>query len=294
MMSKKRPDISLREVQRHSEGAWNAPATDSLTVEEPLELLIGDKPLAVIMRTPGLERELAVGFLITEGIVSEVAQIEKIEAVETDADSAKDAASGEGNSLRIQLAPRAGFDASKFERHFYASSSCGICGKASIENVMSLSRPIRGRWKIAPEIALELPESLGECQKTFGATGSLHGAALANLAGQIVHSAEDVGRHNAVDKIIGMAAMGSCASSTLARFDFDSSILVVSGRISFEIVQKAMMAGVPMIVAVSGASSLAVDLAEERGMTLAGFTREGSMTVYNGAWRFESEPEKAI
>lgn len=306
-MSKKRPDISLREVRRYAEGAWHAPETDSLTVEEPLELLIDDKPLAVIMRTPGFERELAVGFLLTEGIVSDVAQIEQIEAVEDVEDVENientEAGSDDGNSIRIRLAASAEFDASKFERHFYASSSCGICGKASIEHVMSLSRPIGGRWKIPPKIALALPEALGKCQKIFGATGSLHGAALTNLAGQIAHSAEDVGRHNAVDKIIGMASMASMAkdseaqstgkSSPAAKFDFDHSILVVSGRISFEIVQKAMMAGVPMIVAVSGASSLAVDLAEERGMTLAGFVRGGSMTVYNGAWRFENEPKKA-
>jgi FdhD protein len=267
--------IQLHDVRRReADGRWSERA-DRLTVEEPLELRIGGRPFVAIMRTPGDDEALARGFLLTEGVARNIDDIRRIErAVDREGRP-------EPNALEIELSEGAPFDPAEQERRFFASSSCGICGKASIEQVVRRAAPLKGDWRIDARVALALPEKLRARQPLFDATGSLHAAGLFDLRGEAIESAEDVGRHNAVDKAIGRAAARGL-------LPLDGALLAVSGRISFEIAQKALMAGVAAIVAVSGASSLAVALAEDQGMTLAGFVRDGAMTVYHGAWRFES------
>ena len=264
--------IQLREVRRHDRGRWGRAVTDQITVEEPLELRIAGHAIAVIMRTPGDDVALAAGFLVTEGIIEDPATLGSIGIAHPDEGDQKE------NIIEVALPESADFDPDRFSRNFYATSSCGICGKTSIESITCRARPIVARWEVGPELILALPDRLRAAQSVFERTGSLHGAGLFDLEGVAIEIAEDVGRHNAVDKIIGRAALAG-------RLPLDRAILMVSGRTSFEITQKALMAGIAMIAAVSGASSLAADLAEDRGMTLIGFVRGESMTVYNGAWR---------
>ena len=268
------PKINLREVRRLSEGRWRPVETDRLTVEEPLEIRVKGEPLAVIMRTPGDDAALAAGFMVTEALVGRPDEIDRIEIV-TEGENGK-----KGNVVNVRLAGDAGLAEEVQSRRFYTSSSCGICGKASIEAVTLNARPVSGRWDVPADLVLDLPNRLRAAQSVFDETGSLHAAGLFDLEGNLVDLAEDVGRHNALDKVIGRAVLAG-------RLPLDRTILMASGRISFEIAQKALMAGIPMIGAVSGASSLAVDLAEDQGMTLAGFIRGGSMTVYHGAWRIK-------
>lgn len=256
--------LQVRDVHRLKNGAWSD-EPDKITVEEPMEIRIGGQSLAVIMRTPGDDRALAAGFLITEQIVPELKLIEKIEHLED-------------NIIDVRLNPGIQIETERLKRNFYASSSCGICGKASIEAITLSAIPITADWRIAPATVLALPDRLRAAQSLFAETGSLHGAGLFDREGNLLDAAEDVGRHNAVDKVIGKAALAD-------RLPLGEHILMVSGRISFEITQKALMAGIALIAAVSGASSLAVELAEDQGMTLAGFVRGDSMTIYSAPWR---------
>ncbi len=266
------PSIIERRVRKFAEGKWSEPEPDLLTVEEPLEIRVGGKSLAVIMRTPGDDVALAAGFLLTEGIVADAREIGAIAYCRNEGETQ--------NVINVALAEGVPYDAERFRRNFYASSSCGICGKASIEAIASQAPPVRGDWRIKTEILVKLPEALRGAQEIFAETGSLHAAGLFDLQGNLTDAAEDVGRHNAVDKVIGRAVLAD-------RLPLDRSILMVSGRISFEIVQKAVMTGVPLVAAVSGASSLAVEVAEDRGMTLAGFVRGNSLKVYCGSKRLE-------
>lgn len=272
--------FQLREVVKVEDGKPHPPASDPVTLEEPLGLRIQSHPLAVIMRTPGDDADLALGFLLSEGIIVKASEVIRIAPPE-------DAKPAElENILEVHLADNTAFDKTKFERSFYASSSCGLCGKASIEAIQSMAPRITERWEVDAATVLRLPVRLRAAQRVFAQTGSLHAAGLFDLEGTLLHSAEDIGRHNAVDKVIGAAARKG--DLPLAR-----TMLGVSGRISFEITQKAAMAGIPLLAAVSGASTLAVDLAEELGMTLAGFVRGETMTVYAGGWRLrELAPPK--
>jgi len=258
---------TARRVSKLGNGRWTLEKEDILTTEEPLEVRVHGKSLAVIMRTPGNDIELAAGFLVTEGIVERFDRVGAIEACE-------DPDNGEAlNVVNVTLID-AEFDEERFRRNFYASSSCGICGKASIEAIATKSNPVRGDWRVEVKTLLAMPDKLHAAQRVFAQTGSLHAAGIFDLNGDLIDVAEDVGRHNAVDKVIGRAALED-------RLPLDRAILVVSGRISFEITQKALMAGIPCIGAVSGASSLAVELAEQFSMTLAGFLRGDSMVVYH-------------
>lgn len=267
-------NVQLREVRKWQGGKLWPAETDILTLEEPLEIRIDDRPVAVVMRTPGNDVALVRGFLLTEGIVAGLAQVASVESQPaTENDSIE-------NVVNVTMAEGTEIDPDQFSRNFYSTSSCGICGKSSIEAVRLKARPVVGKWKVASASLLALPEKMRERQTIFAKTGSIHAAALFDLEGALVVAAEDIGRHNAVDKVIG-------AVVTKGDVSFAGSILAVSGRISFEIAQKALMAGIPMIVAVSGASSLAVELAEDQGLTLIGFARGESMTVYHGAWRLE-------
>jgi FdhD protein len=237
---------------------------DHLAAEEPIEFRIGDTPIAVLMRTPGDEAALALGFCLTEGILLSPDEFAGVEAVDA-------------GRFRLRLAEGVAVDPEQFRRNTYTTSSCGVCGKASIDAVMISSRPLPEGPRITPAIVAQAVESLRSVQPEFDLTGGLHGAAVRLADGTMLGFAEDIGRHNAVDKAIGVAAA--------ARWPIGESMLVVSGRTSFEITQKAAVAGIPIVAGVSAASSLAVDLARDVGMTLIGFVRANRMVVYSGTHR---------
>ncbi|MFP5021250.1 formate dehydrogenase accessory sulfurtransferase FdhD [Pseudonocardia phyllosphaerae] len=251
---------------------------DTLVSEEPLEIRVGGKPLSVTMRTPGHDVELAHGFLLTEGVIateSDVAGARYCNSVDEDGHNTY-------NVLDVDLAAGVAPPDASVERNFYTTSSCGVCGKASLDAVKLKTRhsPAEDPLRIKRETLISLPDRLRENQKVFGSTGGLHAAALFDADGELLVAREDVGRHNAVDKVLGRMLMDG-------RIPASETILQVSGRASFELVQKAVMAGVPMLAAVSAPSSLAVELAEESGMTLVGFLRGETGNVYTGSERIE-------
>ena len=254
---------------------------DLLAIEEPLEIRIGfgslndrqQKSLSVTMRTPGHDFELASGFLFTEGIIQNFDQIESIKYCE---DVGKQ--EEKENIVRIELKHDVTIDFEKLQRHFYTSSSCGVCGKTSIDSVKVNCTHVQSDLKVASEIIHKLPDVLRKEQAVFQYTGGLHASALFDNNGKLILLREDVGRHNALDKLIG--AMLFKREMPLSNY-----IVVVSGRASFELVQKAAVAGVPILAAVGAPSSLAVDLAKEFGMTLLGFVRDNRFNIYSGAER---------
>ncbi|MBB4908854.1 formate dehydrogenase accessory sulfurtransferase FdhD [Actinophytocola algeriensis] len=251
------------------DGARRRP--DALAVEEPLELRVAGRALAVTMRTPGHDVELAHGFLLTEGVIAHAAHVRDARYCNSRDDNGRNTY----NVLDIGLA--AGMPAPDVgvERNFYTTSSCGVCGKASLDAVRQRTRhsPRADPLRVAFDVLAALPELLREHQRVFDRTGGLHAAGLFTASGEALVVREDVGRHNAVDKVLGWALLQGRVPAT-------GSVLVVSGRASFELVQKAVMAGVPMLAAVSAPSSLAVELAEDTGLTLAGFVRDRSMNAY--------------
>ncbi|MGH9733143.1 MAG: formate dehydrogenase accessory sulfurtransferase FdhD [Candidatus Acidiferrales bacterium] len=254
---------------------------DYLAAEEPLEIRIGEHPLTVTMRTPGHDTELAAGFLFTEGLVSQREDILKLAADEDDEEpTASGSATADGqNIVFVELAPSAAFDPEKMRRNFFAASSCGICGKTSIDAIRSRSlRAPNPDFRIDPGFLVRVPDSVRTAQAVFGRTGGLHAAALIGQAGNVLVVREDIGRHNAVDKVIGWALLKN-------RSALRQSILFVSGRGGFEIVQKAIVAGVPVVACVSAPSSLAVQLARELQLTLVGFLRERRFVIYAGEER---------
>ena len=246
---------------------------DYLAAEEPLEIRVGENPLSVTMRTPGHDLELAAGFLFTEGIVQRREQIVGL------VNSADDEAGKRGNVVQAALVPEATPDFDKMRRHFFASSSCGICGKASIDSVRSrlLCAP-NSDFQIDPEILVSLPDALRSAQDVFERTGGLHAAAAFSAQGELLVLREDIGRHNAVDKVIGWALLKD-------RVPLGDCILLVSGRGGFEIIQKAIVAGIPVVASVSAPSSLAVQLARELRQTLVGFLRGRRFVIYAGEER---------
>lgn len=276
------PDPSVR-TRHYPIEAWSEQGKDArhdqLVVEEPMEIrvLFGAmekrvvRSLSVTMRTPGEDAELAAGFLCTEGILDSPDQIEAIEARGVDA-----AGQPTGNTIRVALRPDVEVDFAKLQRHFYTSSSCGVCGKASLEMLeLRGAKPVESAWTISAEMIRQLPERLRKAQPTFELTGGLHAAGLFDSAGQLLSVREDVGRHNAVDKLFGRAFLDR-------QMPLEQLGLVISGRVSFEIMQKALVARVPVIVAVGAPTSLAVDLAAQYGLTLVGFTSARRMNVYAG------------
>ena len=236
---------------------------DVVAVEEPLEIRIGGEPVAVTMRTPGHDEELALGFCLTEGL-------EPVSARVPDGLAA--------NTVDVDAA---GFDPARLRRSFYTSSSCGVCGKGAIEAVEVAASRVESRLGIPFALAASLPERLLEAQRAFAATGGLHATGLFDAEGELLCVREDVGRHNALDKVVGWAFLES-------RLPLSENVLCVSGRLSFELVQKAAVAGCPVLVAVGAPSSLAVELAADRGLTLCGWTRDGRTTVYTEPWRIET------
>lgn len=260
-------------------GAGWARREDALAVEEPLEIRLAGGEVAVTMRTPGHDVELALGFLFTEGIIHDLAEVHSVACCQTD-----DPAT-EGNVINVNPVDPALADPARWRRNFYASSSCGVCGKASIEAIHTRAPAVRSGGRIGPSTLYRLSTELRAAQTVFGQTGGLHAAGLFDVDGRLLFLREDVGRHNAVDKVIGAALQ----AGTLP---LDQHILLVSGRASFELVQKALMAGIPLLAAVSAPSSLAVDLARSAGMTLVGFLRShgsGRFNVYSGQERIIAE-----
>src|ERR687895_1703516 len=249
---------------------------DSLATEEPMEirLVSGEarQTVAVTMRTPGADFELAAGFLYGEGIVSSPEDIERISyCIDPDVDAEQ-----QYNIVNVELRGGLSYDPRSLERHFYTTSACGVCGKASLEQLELRGCPVIPPGpEIAPEIIYSLPEKLREAQGLFEATGGLHAAALFDASGELVTLKEDVGRHNATDKLVGWAFLEG-------RLPLSDHLVMVSGRSSFEILQKCLSAGVPIVCAISAPSSLAVDVARQFGMTLVGFLRGNRFNVYSG------------
>ncbi|GHD37355.1 sulfurtransferase FdhD [Streptomyces mirabilis] len=268
-----------RKVIRIREGAIST-RPDTLVAEEPLEIRLNGKPLAITMRTPGDDFALAAGFLVSEGVFGRADEVQNIVYC---AGATVDG-SNTYNVVDVRTAPGVVLPDITLERNVYTTSSCGLCGKASLDAVRTTARWAIDDGADAPPVRLEpallagLPDRLREAQRVFDRTGGLHAAALFTEDGEMLDVREDVGRHNAVDKLVGRA---------LQRGDLPLSrtILLVSGRASFELAQKAVMAGIPVLAAVSAPSSLAVDLAAETGLTLVGFLRGPSMNVYAGEHR---------
>jgi FdhD protein len=256
---------------------------DTLAAEEPLEIRVVGRPLTVTMRTPGDDFDLARGFLVSEGVVSADSDIA---AIRYCAGAAADGVNTY-NVLDVLLDDGVPPPDPSLERNFYTTSSCGLCGKASLEAVRTISKwsVDRDPLRLGAATIATLPETLRAAQRVFDRTGGLHAAGLFDADGELLCVREDVGRHNAVDKVIGWAL-------DAGRLPLIGTTLMVSGRASFELVQKAVMAGVPALAAVSAPSSLAVDLAREMGMTLIGFLRGSSMNVYSGVERIASRQDE--
>jgi FdhD protein len=252
-------------------------AEDTLVVEEPLEIRVAGDTLAVTMRTPGNDRELVLGFLWAEGIVRSLDDVSSVVHCGRLGDE------GFGNTIEVTPAPGARLalpDEPLARRGTVTTSACGVCGRRSIDDLLARCRPIGARATMKRSAIVQAAASLREAQPLFAKTGGCHAASLVTLAGERVATFEDVGRHNAVDKLVG--------SRLLARaLPASEHALVVSGRTSFEIVQKAVAAGIPLIIGVSAASSLAVEVAERAGVTLLGFTRGAEFALYTGADRIE-------
>ena len=257
---------------------------DYLVAEEPLEIRLGKTPLSVTMRTPGHDLELAAGFLFTEGLIEKREQIVSLEYGKTEyGKTAYDKTKSQqasGNIVQVQLSGTS-FEPEQLRRNFFMTSSCGICGKASIEAVKArgIQRP-NPTFLLDPEVLCAFPDTLKTAQSIFDRTGGLHAAGLFDAQGKLIVLREDVGRHNAVDKVVGWALLDGQLQLPLADY-----ALMVSGRGGFEIIQKALMAGVPLVASVSAPSSLAVRLARETGLTLVGFLRGRRFLVYSGEQR---------
>jgi FdhD protein len=264
------PAVVATEMLRYRSGGRPGLESDKLAREEPLEIRVSGQSVAVTMRTPGHDEELAAGFLLTEGLIHRREDLITI--------SHCPVAAAPENTLNVFLAPSLKVDMTRLTRHVFASSSCGLCGKASIESVHQHFPPLKSRLRITARILASLPERMRQAQATFDQTGGLHAAAVFDSKGKWIVLREDVGRHNAVDKVLGYGFIEG-------KLPFDSHLLLVSGRASFEILQKALAARVPIVCAVSAPSSLAVDFARESGQTLVGFLRGQGMNVYCGSDR---------
>ena len=239
-----------------------AAETDAVAVEEPLEIRIGGRPVAVTMRTPGHDEELALGFCLSEGLRPTDARVP---------------ADLPANTVEVD-AP--GFDPDRLARSFYTSSSCGVCGKGALEAVAVEAAPVESSLRVPSALVASLPERLREAQAAFAVTGGLHATGLFAVDGELLCARENVGRHNAFDKVVGWAFRAGL-------LPLANAVVCVSGRLSFELVQKSAVAGCPVLVAVGAPSSLAVELAADRGITLCGFVRDGRMNVYSEAWRID-------
>jgi FdhD protein len=267
-----RPEQQIRQtrVTRLAAGGERITHRDMVAIEEPLEIRVRGRSVAVTMRTPGHDHELAAGFLFTERVIRERRQLKDIAVCRASLEPK--------NTLNVFLAAGVAVNFAKLTRHVFAASSCGLCGKASIEAVTQHFPPVRSAITVTANTLKALPARMRRAQRAFARTGGLHAAAIFDAKGKLIVLREDVGRHNAVDKVLGYGFL-------TGKLPFAAHILLVSGRASFEIVQKALAAGIPIICAVSAPSSLAVEFARESGQTLVGFLRGASMNVYSHAER---------
>ena len=268
-MRAENPEIVATKLVRFRSASQFSEKADVLAREEPLEIRIEGRSLAIAMRTPGHDRELAAGFLLTEGIVKSARDIFDISTC---------VGSDEANAVDVALRRPGSVDFEKLTRHVFTTSSCGLCGKTTIDAVMKRRRPLRDRVRISAKLLLALPGILAKKQTTFQSTGGLHACALFRRDGTLVAIREDVGRHNALDKLIGHALLEKLTP-------LRGHIVLLSGRASFEMLQKAHAAGIPVVAAISAPSSLAVEFARKSGQTLAGFVRGRSMNLYSGRAR---------
>ena len=236
---------------------------DEVAVEEPLEIRVNGEAVAVTMRTPGHDEELALGFLYGEGIRPRRAEIPP---------------DLPANTIDVEVAD---FSPASLQRNFYTTSSCGVCGKGALDAVAVSAPPVESSFSVPATLVAELPDRLRAAQATFAATGGLHAAGLFDAAGELLCAREDVGRHNALDKVVGWAFLER-------RLPLERNVVCVSGRLSFELVQKAAVAGCPIVVAVGAPSTLAVELARNRRLTLCGFVRDGRVNVYSEPWRIRT------
>ncbi len=266
------PETSPTRLLRFANGRRVGEVDDVLAVEEPLEIRVEGRSIAVVMRTPGHDRELAAGFLLTEGVIRSAKDLFDITTC------VAPAGAGKGNAVDVALARPGSVDLEKLTRHVFTSSSCGICSQASIDAVLRVRKRLTDRVRVEARTLLTLPAMLGKAQTAFQTTGGLHACALFTADGTLLALREDVGRHNALDKLIGWALLEK-------RTPLRGHIALLSGRASFEMMQKAHAAGIAVVAAISAPSSLAVELARACGQTLAGFVRGRSMNVYAGAQR---------
>ena len=272
------PDASDRRYESVRVGPDGGPRQDRVAVEEPMEVRVNGAPFAVIMRTPGADRDLAAGFLLAEDVIRDADEIGLIEYC-LDADD-----EGRGNVLNVSVTGAAIArleDRLSNRRQVMMTASCGLCGRRTIESLRARVPGVAGGWSVPASVIVSLPLTLRQAQRVFDATGGLHAAGLFDLEGRLLLMAEDVGRHNAVDKLVGEQFLAG-------RLPLHSALMLVSGRASFEIMQKALMAGIPVVAAVGAPSSLAVDVARQFGMTLLGFVRGENFNIYTGAQRISS------
>ena len=267
--------VTARRRVRHVTADDAVARPETLVVEEPLEIRVNGTPITVNMRTPGSDIELAQGFLLTEGVIGRRDDVLTVRYCKGGTEDGSGFSQNTYNVLDVTLAPGVQMPDVDVTRNFYTTSSCGVCGKASLDAVRLISRHCPGDdpSTVAAETLSAMPEKLRAAQKVFASTGGLHGAALFGADGSTLAVREDIGRHNAVDKVVGWALEAD-------RIPLTSTVLLVSGRASFELMQKAVMAGIPVLAAVSAPSSLAVDLASQSGLTLVAFLRGDSMNVY--------------
>ena len=264
------------DIRRYEKGSVER-AIDTIAEEEPLAIRVQHwrkslqqtESLAITMRTPGADKELAVGLMLTEGVIKRRSDIEEVRCLGPEP----------GNEVMVELSPSVDFDEWRQRRNGFVSSSCGVCGKASAEQIEQIVPAITAAsWTVKPELIHELPKLLEEHQPTFNRTGGVHAAALFSLRGKLLSLFEDIGRHNALDKVLGHAVLTDS-------LPLHEHLIFMSSRSSFELIQKAAMAGVQVLASVGGPSSLAVDTARRFGMTLIGFVREQRFNVYSGEWR---------
>ena len=259
---------------RVAEGGWERRVQEDLVaIEEPLEIRVEGRGLAVVMRTPGHDRELVAGFLLTEGIIRSAEDLFDLTPC-----TAEEAGENRGNVMEVLLRDPDALQLDRLTRHVFSASSCGICGKATIESVFVSFPPVEGGPMFSAELLRQLPPRLRQAQASFEQTGGLHASALFSSTGELEWSREDAGRHNALDKVIGHALLQG-------KLPLSDRVLLVSGRVSFELMQKALAARIAVVAGISAPSSLAVELAQESGQTLIGFLREGGFNVYAGVQR---------
>jgi FdhD protein len=283
MLGDERLDPGRATIIRWDSGTTSH-AEDEISIEEPLEIRVRGRAISVTMRSPGHDDELAAGFLLTEGIIRHAGDVLRIEHCDQNE---------HGNVLNVLLSPDVSVDFQRLTRHVFASSSCGLCGKATIDSVQSHFPPIESDLMLDAKVAAGLPAIMRAAQKTFDRTGGLHAAALFDVQGNLIVLREDIGRHNAVDKVIGHRLLGCSPGRGTRHMEQENSqsnphVLLVSGRSSFEIVQKALAGRIAIVASVSAPSSLAVSFAQCNGQTLIGFLRGQHMNIYSHPQRIRA------